>query len=601
MPKVPVYDAPQVQESGLPNVQFRAPEAPDVAGQQLAQSGKALLGAGDALSRIVADLEEQANKARVADGVNQARKAEIDLRVQAFQYRGKDALNRPDGKALPDEFGDLFNERTAQIEESLGNDAQKRAFRLAAQQIGVNLRGSLSSYMVEQSRVYADDTDKATIETERNHGALFWYREEERAGAVARITAAVDSVAARNGLDEKTRQAALVDALSPMHLGVIKSMLTSKEPGREKMAQDYLSNNSASMTIQARATAGDMLKSAGVTESAQAFADEMQGKPLEEALTIARSRFSGELEQAAISELKLRDQESQALSARRVQRVTKDAWGLVLDTGTMANMPPDLLAALRKDAPEEERQMRDWLELKAKRAKADAEGKSPDGFDVYYGLRRMAMEEPEKFAQLDLRRVAPLLSKGQLEGLTDIQAGIAKGDARAMETQRVVRNTLEVIKSEVLAIGIDLTPKEGTPEAKETARFMGALTTALDTAARDKKAPLAPDEAKRIGMSMVREGFEQKSGVFGFFQTKKRGYQIATDPDIKPGTNFILAPYDKIPAAIREELLDEYERVTGKEIRRDIRGTRSRIVSDRPDVREEIERAYTRGVFRGKF
>lgn len=601
MPKVPVYDAPQVQESGLPNVQFRAPEAPDVAGQQIAQSGKALLGAGDALSRIAADLEEQANKARITDGINQARRAEIDLRVQAYQYKGKDALNRPDGKALPDEFGDLFNERTAQIEESLGNDAQRRAFRLQVQQIGLQLRGSLSSYMVEQSRVYAEDTDKATIETERNHGALFWYSDAERAGAVQRITAAVDSMAARNGLDDKTRQAALVDALSPMHLGVIKSMLTSQDPARSDMATAYLSANSASMTIQARATAGDMLKSAGVSERAQAFADEMQGKPLEEALAAARSRFSGELEQAAISELKLRDQENQALSARRVQRVKNDAWGIVLETGTMAKLPPDLFAALRKDAPEEERQMRDWLELRAKRAKADAEGKSPDGFDVYYGLRRMAMEEPERFAQLDLRRVAPLLSKGQIEGLTDIQAGIAKGDARALETQRVVKNTLEMIKSEVLAIGLDPTPKEGTSEAKKWNQFMGALTTALDTSARDKKAPLTADEARRIGMSMVREGVEQGSGVFGFFQTKKRGFEFTTDPDIRPGANFIMVPYDKIPAAIREELLDAYEKTSGKTLPPSIYGSRPRVLDNLPDVKAEIERAYTRGVLRGKF
>jgi len=270
-----------------------------------------------------------------------------------------------------------------------------------------------------------------------------------------------------------------------------------------------------------------------------------------------------------------------------VKAVGSAAWSAVMATG---RIPPTMLADLRAKAPEEERQIRDWLEAKQRRAKADAEGKQQTDMDVYYGLRRMAIDDPAAFSALDLRRSQPYLKDGDLKHLIEIQGSISKGDAKAMESQRVVKQTLGAIRAEVTAIGIDLSPKEGSPQANETARFLGALTQALDEATRGKGAPLTPDEAKRIGMGMVREGVEQGSGIFGTFQTKKRGYQIATDPDIPPGASFVSARFSDIPAQARNDLSAELRQKRGI-------GTRALTSSEEA----EIERAYTRGIQTGRF
>jgi len=309
-----------------------------------------------------------------------------------------------------------------------------------------------------------------------------------------------------------------------------------------------------------------------------------------DALTEARKKFADrpKVVDDAVQQVKIRFNERDAFDAKATKQLSTKSWASVMETGRMP--APSVLADLRAKAPEEERQMRDWLDAKARQAKAAAEGKQTTDMDVYYGLRRLAADDPAKFSQVDLRKSQPYLKDGDLKHLIELQGGISRGDAKAMESQRVTKQTLSIIKAEVAAAGIDLTPKEGTPQVQETAKFMGALTQALDESTKLKGAPLTDDEAKRIGMSMVREGVEQGSGLFGMFQTKKRGYEIVSDPNIKPGSSFIAAPFSKIPEAVRNSLAAEY---------RQAKGLGSRPLTS--DQEAEIERAYTRGVNQGRF
>lgn len=588
MPTVPRYDNFQAAAAVQPSAQLDAPQLPDIAGRRADQLGQAMQQAGGAASRIALDIQDQVNRSRVDDAMNQAISARTGLQVEALQQRGRNALERPDGKSLPDEYGEKLKQSLQGIGGMLGNDAQRQAFQHMSGQLSTEFQGALGRHMVDQQRVFEDETSRATVSTAVNQAALLWGDASMRQQSLGAITSAIDQRAQRDGWDKVTREAALTEAVSPMHLGIIKGMLLG---GQAQAAQQYLSENSASMTLQARATAQDMTKGAASLEKAQAFGDEVMrgGLTQADALTLARERFSGEDEVQAVHEVRQRFAESETAKLQLAKDVGRQSWSILMANGSMSAIPPDLMASLRQNAPEEERQMRDWLEAKARRAKADAKEKAETDFGVYYGLRRMAMDNPQAFADIDLRKSEPYLLPGDLKHLTEVQSQISRGDAKAMESQRVLKTTLGAIKADVAAIGIDLTPKEGTPGAQETAKFLGVLTQALDQATQSKGAPLTGDEAKRIGMSMVREGIEQGSGVFGLLQTKKRGYQIASDPDIKPGTSFVAASFGDIPVATRDALSAEYRSRKGL-------GTRPLSRSDEA----EIERAYTRGVQTGR-
>lgn len=587
MPVVPTYDNLRTSVAPMPGPQVGPMDGP---ARQSAQFGEAVGRAGGALQSIMLDEQQLADQTRIADAMNQAVAARLRLtHDQNDGYTrlvGRAALERPDGKGLDEEYAGRLKGDIDAIDAGLGNDQQRRVFRQQAGQMLVQFGADVAQYRNRQHTAYQISTAEGTAATARDMASLESGNPEAVAQAQGAIKAAVYELGRLHGWSAQETLAKTVEQLSTMHASVATEAI---QQGRIDYAKTYLEQVKAELTPQARMQLGAALKIGDTNARAQAFGDEVIGKglTLSDALGEARKRFEGEAEVAAVREVKDRFGEQEIARALDVKAVGSAAWSAVMATG---RIPPTMLADLRAKAPEEERQIRDWLEAKQRWAKADAEGKQQTDMDVYYGLRRMAMDDPAAFSALDLRRSQPYLKDGDLKHLIEIQGSISKGDAKAMESQRVVKQTLGAIRAEVTAIGIDLSPKEGSPQANETARFLGALTQALDDATRGKGAPLTPDEAKRIGMGMVREGVEQGSGVFGTFQTKKRGYQIATDPDIPPGASFVSARFSDIPAQARNDLSAELRQKRGI-------GTRALTSSEEA----EVERAYTRGIQTGRF
>lgn len=322
--------------------------------------------------------------------------------------------------------------------------------------------------------------------------------------------------------------------------------------------------------------------------TAQVYADDALAKGLSFTDALAgTTKFSGSTREAANREIRQRFADQQTAKALDVKNISTSAWSTVMQTGAMP--PTKQLLELRDKAPEEERQMRDYLLARSRQAKADATKGAETDQHVWYGLRRMAWENPAAFANLDLERSRPYLSNADFQELGSLQTSVGKADVKAMQSQQVLKSTLSMLKPDIANAGIDLTPKEGSTAAEKTTEFYSALTRALDSATAAKGSPLDDKEARTIGMSMLREGIEQGSGIFGIGRTKKRGYQIATDPNIAPGTSFIAKSYSDIPPVIRDQLVSAY---------------RAKNPSSRPmnsDDEAAIERAYTRGVEQGRF
>lgn len=272
MPNVPIYSTSTVAPTGLPDFRQRAPEFKDPNGMQLRTVGEGMANLGGDLTKVMIAEQEEANKLRVQDAMNTLIRQRTDLRAQASQLRGRDALERPDGMSLPDEFGKKFDEISEKLATSLGNDAQRRVFAQQAGQAGLVLRDSLSSYMLEQQRVFRDDTDKATIRTAVGQAVALWNDPTVRDESINAIRTAVESQAAANGWDSKTREAALVDAMSPMHAGIMKTMIANNAPGA---AREYYERNSAQMTVQDRMNLQGVLKSANEAMTANTAADEV--------------------------------------------------------------------------------------------------------------------------------------------------------------------------------------------------------------------------------------------------------------------------------------------------------------------------------------
>lgn len=132
MPTVPRLDGPQVAATGFPGERFGAPQARNFAPQQLQQTGDAMVSAGDVATRIATEKAALANQLRVTDALNRVKEEQLrlthDKDVGFSNLKGLNAIERPDGKPLAQEYGDLFSKTINEVRAGLGTDAQRMAF-----------------------------------------------------------------------------------------------------------------------------------------------------------------------------------------------------------------------------------------------------------------------------------------------------------------------------------------------------------------------------------------------------------------------------------------------------------------------------------------
>lgn len=193
MPRVPTYDRFQVSPGALPQVRVSAPGMPDIAGQQEQQLGQGLMRAGDAASRYALDVQQQANQIRVDDALNRAKEAALRLTYDKDQgflsLKGINALERPDGKPLADEYSETLQKQIQDIAGTLGNDAQRQAFDLHADGIVAAMRASAIQHEAREYQTYALSTSEGIQATALRDIALNWNDTKASDAAVERIRA----------------------------------------------------------------------------------------------------------------------------------------------------------------------------------------------------------------------------------------------------------------------------------------------------------------------------------------------------------------------------------------------------------------------------
>lgn len=575
MPVIPTYDGPQLKQAALDGG-FQ--QAPDVSSGGLAFA-KGLDDVGKAIDKI--DLE---------NATTQAQEAELKIR-QAWYATDTELRQKYSGNKIG-EYQKAVDTWWKDAPQKFGGELSPRAQMLASKSLisaqDSAMRTSFTYASAERNRVA--EAGHLALKQTVVQDALTALKDGNQKAVTDAVTSIKDNNAAWANLRNMSAQelaAQNVKDLTVLHTNVI-SQLVDKDPmGARQYWKDL--DKKTEFDGSKIDEVDKLLKIGTVKMQVQDFAEEVRNKGMNEvdALAAARAKFKGEEQDVAVAEIKTRFNEDEAFKARQARVLSDKAWGYLANKPSMSAVPSALLMELNKLAPKEQAHMQDWVQAKARQAKADAEGRNdPNEFGRYYGYRVMAMEDPQKFANLDLTKAQPYISKSQLNHLVEIQSGISRSDAKAMDLDKQVGFVVKNIRSSILASGLDTTPKEGTPAATEYNNFMGALTAALTDAQRaagDK--PLPPEKLKAIGMDMLREKYEQGSGLFGF-RSSRKGYQIINDPS-SAGKNFIDTPYSDIPKTIRDKLDLDARKPGG-------RGT---TVIDQ----EKVERAYQRGKEEGRF
>jgi soluble lytic murein transglycosylase len=254
MPRVPTYDNFQVS----PNVrggQFAPVSAPvpsgraagpvqagpglspalaGLPGQQMQQTGEAVTRAGVTALEIQTQEQLTANQLRVDDALNQAKEAALrltyDKEVGFTNLKGVNALDRPDGKPLADEYGDHLQKRISQISEGLGNDAQRSAFSLRANDMVVSLRGSAIAHEASEFKNYGLSVAEGVQSTAMREIGLNYNNPQVVDSAVGRIKAEAYRQGQLLGKSAEWQEAQARKLTSNAHKVALVSALEKNDP-----------------------------------------------------------------------------------------------------------------------------------------------------------------------------------------------------------------------------------------------------------------------------------------------------------------------------------------------------------------------------------
>lgn len=452
MPRVPTYDNFQTRPGLQPQVEARVPNAPDVAGRQMAQMGQAVQGLGGEVGRIALDMQQQANQVKLNDAMNKAMQAQLRLTFDPAEgythLRGDAALTRPDGKALPNEFDEKLGKSLDEIEGTLGNEAQKTAFRQQAGQLRAQFQGKVTAHMAKEFGDYQISVQDGTIATARDQMALAWGDAGAVQQGVDAIKAAVAEKGRLQGWSAQQVEAGMREVLSPGHASVVASAV---DAGKLDYAREYFKQVGAELTPQARLQLTKVLDAGDFEARTQDAADRLLAKhegDAAAALAEVRATMSGKDEDAIVQRIK-------AIDGERVQmreRVQKDAsdqgWNFYARTGRLP--APSIVAAMDgKDAVALRRTAQAEAEARASKSEVKTDP------SIYYALTLAAATDP-KFKQEDLRRYFDKLSPADRKHFIELQTKVNKpdesGDVSTLEQQK--RQLVDSLKLDKVQAGV---------------------------------------------------------------------------------------------------------------------------------------------------
>lgn len=255
MPRVPTYDNFQAAPNTLPQTQLQgaalAPNpvaTPDVAGQQAQQGGQAMQRFGGEIGRIAVDMAQQANQLRFDDAANQGKEAALRLQHDKdtgfTNLKGINALERPDGKPLAEEYGEKLKNELQKISDGLSNDVQRQAFSRFSGGLLTDFKGQAMQHESKEYQTYALSVSSGVQSTAMRDISLNWNNPDAINSAVDRIKAETFRQAQLMGKSAEWQDAKAREVTSTAHKTALLSALEQNDPA---YASAYLRKYSGQM------------------------------------------------------------------------------------------------------------------------------------------------------------------------------------------------------------------------------------------------------------------------------------------------------------------------------------------------------------------
>lgn len=500
MPRVPTYDQMNVQTAALPSVRQSSAVNADMLGgaqaREWAQAGAGLMRAGSVLQAEAAREQAEFNEAVV-------RERDVSLADEGRKiltgYQGQLGRNALDQREATIK---AWEEKEKEIGEGIQNEAQRAMWNKVSRARREHVLNAIEQHALVQGKTFKIESSDGRMNSLVQDIAAFRDDDKRVQIAMGELATETANLAELAGLDKDRAAGKLREKMTTAVSAAVKNYIADDKPAAARAFFERYGGNID------EATKDDLLsqmKTSGV-----------KGDSLKKQFEL-EAKFKGD-HNAAIKELRqqaeagkvspevydgtlVRLEHARTDAENRRNKAEQHSLGMAYDwiaknPGVdVMNMPTALLDANRKHLPS-----------LFSFAKSGARPETDWG--EFYRLSQMSDKE---FAGVNVMDYRPKMADGQFSQLIARQAGIERGDEKAMredQTRRVILDTMKQINGDLAKAGILASPSAADarhrPEkVKESNDFMGQVLRLAMEEAEQTKAPVPPQRIKQIAGQLL--------------------------------------------------------------------------------------------------
>lgn len=264
--RTPQLEAPQLKTPRYNPEALRAAPIDTTPIELRGQATAQFAGATANLMRMYQGYQVKVNATRVDDALNSALEAKRrlewgqrnpDTGEMAGGYRnvrGADAVKPADGKALDKNVGDEFDRNVREIEKTLSNGAQRRAFSMQVNNIRGQLMQGVSQHMANEFEQYHTSVYKGQLENLTAEAASNYQDNPALKATLDHIDGVVATIANQRGTSAAEMEADMRSARTAAVSGAVEQARVDKKLGRATaLLNDYAKTMNPETVRQLRA------------------------------------------------------------------------------------------------------------------------------------------------------------------------------------------------------------------------------------------------------------------------------------------------------------------------------------------------------------
>lgn len=403
---------------------------------------KVVGGAAKEVAGAVDRWQEEIDRTNAKDAINKTQQQLFDLENNQengwANILGENALKRPDGKSLVDEYQLKAKELIDAQRSELKTSAARKYFESFAETAYQQNGARLQSHLINQQKIYDKAVSAATIKR-----AL----DDIRSGDLARMRSgfAVLEAEYQNLANKTGLPVDRYETVGAMHAIAIENFIDGKNPDA---AAAWLDANKGSMSREQIRKARELIKAGQTTARADELAPKMihaygdsRAELLKKVQGIEDEELREKVERRVRKQLAAEDQIKNA----ELKEATDQYWQFVDND----EEPPDSLIAQIKELDPGK-----WRQLRKAQRRTESDPK------VLEDLTNMMFKDPTKFADLDLNEYAQSLTKKDQNDLAKLQKKMGDASWDAFEKDLGLRidadKVLRKRRTEIIAAATTL-------------------------------------------------------------------------------------------------------------------------------------------------